>query len=184
MTGLCLKAKQYWVCGDSSELGFGGVLAVMGDDGKLAPVAYHSVHYNEQGQRRASVAREAFCTACLVHEWRWALLGTEFNFILITDCQCLETARKKKSINSGFISRIALKLDEFPGMKFFWREGHATTLHTPDMLSRALYEYDGSKLPDQQGYSGPFEYRDCPVFNVLNGIWDPEVTPPADSIPL
>ena len=28
MTGLCLKAKQYWVCGDSSELGFGGVLAV------------------------------------------------------------------------------------------------------------------------------------------------------------
>ena len=26
----------------SSELGFGGVLAVMGDDGKLHPVAYHS----------------------------------------------------------------------------------------------------------------------------------------------
>ena len=49
MTGLCLKAKQYWVCGDSSELGCRGVLAVVGDDGKLAPVAYHSVHYNEQG---------------------------------------------------------------------------------------------------------------------------------------
>jgi len=44
----------------------------------------------------------------LCHEWRWALLGTEFNFMLITDCQCLESAKKKKSINSGFISRIAL----------------------------------------------------------------------------
>ena len=175
MTGLCLKARQYWIAGDSSELGFGGVLAVMGDDDKLWPVAYHSVHYNEQGQRRASVAREAFCTACLCHEWRWALLGTEFNFMLITDCQCLESAKKKKSINSGFISRIALKLDEFPGMRFYWREGHAAILHTPDMLSRALYEYDGSRLPDQQGYAGPFEYRDCPVFNVLNGIWDPDV---------
>ena len=89
--------------------------------------------------------------------------------------RCLETAKKKKSINSGFISRLALKLDEFPGMRFYWREGHAAILHTPDMLSRALYEYDGSRLPDQQGYAGPFEYRDCPVFNVLNGIWDPDV---------
>ena len=70
------------------------------------------------------------------------------------------------------LSRIALKLDEFPGMKFYWREGHSSLLHTPDMLSRALYEYDGSKLPEQNGYAGPFEYRDCPVFNVLNeSLW-------------
>ena len=54
-------------------------------------------------------------------------------------------------------------------------ETRVRELHTPDMLSRALYEYDGSKLPDQNGYAGPFEYRDCPVFNVLNGIWDPDV---------
>ena len=42
------------------------------------------------------------------------------------------------------------------------------------MLSRALYEYDGSVEPEEQGYAGPFEYRDCPVFNVLQGIWAPE----------
>ena len=42
------------------------------------------------------------------------------------------------------------------------------------MLSRALYEYDGSKEPEEQGYAGPFEYRDCPVFNVLQGIWSPD----------
>ena len=41
-------------------------------------------------------------------------------------------------------------------------------------MSRALYEYDGSMEPEEQGYAGPFEYRDCPVFNVLQGIWSPE----------
>ena len=59
-------------------------------------------------------------------------------------------------------------------MKMYWREGHSASLHTPDMLSRALYEYDGSIEPEEQGYAGPFEYRDCPVFNVLQGIWSPE----------
>jgi hypothetical protein len=66
-------------------------------------------------------------------------------------------------------------------MKFYWREGHSNLLHTPDMLSRALYEYDGSKLPDQNGYARPFEYRDCPVFNALNGIWDPSRIPKVSS---
>ena len=32
--------------GDSSEIGFGGVLAQMDDDGKLKPIAFYSAHYN------------------------------------------------------------------------------------------------------------------------------------------
>ena len=36
-------------------------------------------------------------------------------------------------------------------MKMYWREGHSASLHTPDMLSRALYEYDGSIEPEEHG---------------------------------
>ena len=38
----------------------------------------------------------------------------------------------------------------------------------------ARVQPDGSMEPEEQGYAGPFEYRDCPVFNVLQGIWSPE----------
>ena len=67
------------------ECGYGGVLANMDDDKKLKPLAFKSAHYNEQGQRRASVAREAFCSGCLLHHWRWCLLGAEFTFISIAN---------------------------------------------------------------------------------------------------
>ena len=74
---------------------------------------------------------------------------------------------RSKNINSGFISRIALKLDEFPKMKMYWREGHSASLHTPDMLSRALYEYDGSIEPEEQGYT-----LRCPDYVlVTQGTW-------------
>ena len=77
--------QQLYVMGDSSERGYGGVLANMDDDKNLKPLAFKSAHYNEQGQRRASVAREAFCSGCLLHHWRWCLLGAEFTFISIAN---------------------------------------------------------------------------------------------------
>ena len=79
----------------------------------------------------------------------------------------VEHARKAKSINNGFISRLALSLDEYPGMKLYWRAGHSAILHPADLCSRALTKYDGSQTPEQNGFDGPWQYRDCPVFNVL-----------------
>ena len=86
--------------------------------------------------------------------WSWV----KFDFLLITDCRCLEQSNKSNKINNGFVSRLSLKLQEFPGMSLYWREGGSPELHMPDMLSRALVEYDGSKTPDLQGYEGPYYY--------------------------
>ena len=94
----------------------------------------------------------------------------------------VEHARKAKSINNGFISRLALSLDEYPGMKLYWRAGHSAILHPADLCSRALTKYDGSQTPEQNGFDGPWQYRDCPVFNVLRGIWDAEKITDVDAV--
>ena len=182
-TRLCVGAllrspdwsKRFYIMCDAAQTGYGAVLSQMGDEARLCPLHFHSCHFNDQEQRRPSVVREAYAATASVWTFRWAVCGTRFNFLLIGDCRALEQARKARKINNHFIARLALKLDEFPGMDMFWREGHSGALMCPDLLSRALIEYDGSKTPDQQGYDGPFTYRDCPNWNVLNGIWEPEV---------
>ena len=47
---------------------------------------------------------------------------------------------------------------------------------------RALTKYDGSQTPEQNGFDGPWQYRDCPVFNVLRGIWDAEKITDVDAV--
>ena len=63
------------------------------DSERLAPLAFHSAHYNEQGQRRPSVSRESFATAMSVYEFRWCVMGTVFNFILIANLMGLAVCR-------------------------------------------------------------------------------------------
>ena len=63
-------------------------------DKRLRPLAYYSVHFNATEQRRASVVWEAYAAACSVFKFRWLLLGAKFDFLLITDCRCLEQSNK------------------------------------------------------------------------------------------
>ena len=68
--------EKFWIMCDASEVGYGAVLAQLDDSERLAPLAFHSAHYNEQGQRRPSVSRESFATAMSVYEFRWCVMGT------------------------------------------------------------------------------------------------------------
>ena len=147
---------------DASLTGYGSTLAQMSEENRLMPLAFNSGHFTMTEQRRPSIVREADGIARATHEYRWCLLGTEFDFFLISDCMPVEHARKAKSINNGFISRLALSLDEYPGMKLYWRAGHSAILHPADLCSRALTKYDGSQTPEQNGFDGPWQYRDCP----------------------
>ena len=65
-------------------------------------------------------------------------------------------------------------MDEYTGMKMFWREGNSRALAVADLCSRALIEYDGSQTPQANGYDGPWVYNECPAFKVLEGVWEPE----------
>ena len=110
---------RFWVASDASLTGYGSTLAQMSEENRLMPLAFNSGHFTMTEQRRPSIVREADGIARATHEYRWCLLGTEFDFFLISDCMPVEHARKAKSINNGFISRLALSLYEYPGMKLY-----------------------------------------------------------------
>ena len=95
---------------DASKVGLGGILMQKQTDGKLHPVAYFSRQTHGAEPNYHSYELETLAVVETLKKFRSYLLG--LNFVVVTDCNSLKAAAKKKELVPR-IARWWLQLLEF-----------------------------------------------------------------------
>ena len=95
---------------DACKVGYGAVLAQLGDDGLEHPIAYYSRVTNKHEQNYSS--REAECSAIItsIKHFRPILFGHKFK--IVTDHKSLSFLNKSKELNAKF-TRWSLFLQDY-----------------------------------------------------------------------
>jgi phospholipid-translocating ATPase len=122
--------KEFIVQTDASNVGIGGILAQLDDEGGEHPVAYYSRRLSDREQKYSTNEKECLAVISALRKWNVYLLGTQFR--VETDNRALQWLQKHKSTNPR-LERWSLALQPY-SFEIVYRKGVLN--QNADALSR------------------------------------------------
>jgi hypothetical protein len=127
-------SKPFIIACDASQIGVGGVLSQLDENGSEKPIAYFSKKLNKAQQNYSITKLECLAAILSVEKFREYVVGLEFT--VITDHASLKWLMGQTDLN-GRLARWALKLQGY-NFQIQHRRGNLNVV--PDTLSRIFPE--------------------------------------------